>query len=301
MVKEFPSIPLGEPRNYPSSGSSVLLPIMDENREAEIMVCGGAPYGAHLLARQGNFVRPLSSCGRLKVTDLNPTWVMEDMPTRRVMGDMVILPTGDILMINGAGLGTAGWECGRAPVRNPVIYDPSEQPDRRFTVMEASPRPRLYHSAAVLVPDGRVLVGGSNPHIYYNFTGVEYPTDLSLEAFSPPYLRMEYEVVRPKAVTVGNEILRYGQAFWVTFAVPRYLNADVLSVRIVAPSFTTHSFGMNQRMVVMKLVGISTVTQFTYNVSVIGPSTVQIAPSGYYMLFVVHASVPSSGTWIKLQ
>ncbi|KAH7543194.1 hypothetical protein FEM48_Zijuj02G0157900 [Ziziphus jujuba var. spinosa] len=305
VVKEFPSIPGGEPRNYPSSGSSVLLPLMDENRadttEAEIMICGGAPNGAHLLARQGNFVQAISSCGRLKVTDQNPTWIMEDMPIPRVMGDMVILPTGDILIINGAGFGTAGWECGQDPVQNPVIYHPSAQPDRRFTVMAASPRRRLYHSTAVLVPDGRVLVGGSNPHIFYNFTGVEYRTDLSLEAFSPPYLRVEYGPVRPKNVVVGNEILRYGQAFWVTFTVPRYLNVDVLSVRIVAPSFTTHSFGMNQRMVVMKLVGISTVTQFTYNVSVIGPSTVQIAPSGYYMLFVVHGNVPSAGTWIKLQ
>ncbi|CAL5379356.1 unnamed protein product [Camellia sinensis] len=44
VVREFPSITADDPRNYPSSGSSVLLPI-DENEpiEAEVMVCGGAP------------------------------------------------------------------------------------------------------------------------------------------------------------------------------------------------------------------------------------------------------------------
>lgn len=48
--------------------------------------------------------------------------------------------------------------------------------------------PRMYHSAATLLPDGRILVGGSNPHLQYDFSNVKYPTELSLEAFSPPYL-----------------------------------------------------------------------------------------------------------------
>ncbi|KAI8025105.1 Aldehyde oxidase GLOX [Camellia lanceoleosa] len=61
--------------------------------------------------------------------------------------------------------------------------------------MSPSTRPRMYHSSDVLLTDGRVLVGGSNPHPYYNFTGVQYPTDLSLEAYSPPYLRPEYDPI----------------------------------------------------------------------------------------------------------
>jgi hypothetical protein len=50
VVKEFPRIPGDDPRNYPSSGSSVLLPL-DENYGnvvAEIMVCGGAPRSGFL-------------------------------------------------------------------------------------------------------------------------------------------------------------------------------------------------------------------------------------------------------------
>lgn len=302
VVKEFPRIPGGEPRNYPSSGSSVLLPL-DENKasiEAEIMLCGGALAGAHLQAMRGSFVQPVASCGRLKVTDQNPAWIMEDMPLPRVMGDMIVLPTGDVVIINGAGLGTAGWECGREAVLNPIIYSPSAQPQQRFSVMAASQRPRMYHSTACLVPDGRVLVGGSNPHQHYNFTGVEYPTDLSLEAFSPPYLSFEYDQVRPRIIT-GNGVLRYGKSFSVVFAVPKYLSLDALSVRIIAPSFTTHSFAMNQRMVVMNMIGVSTVKKWTYNVNVMGPSTAEIAPSGYYLLFLVHGGIPSPGVWIKLQ
>ncbi|KAG6646424.1 aldehyde oxidase GLOX [Carya illinoinensis] len=302
VVKEFPQIPGGDPRNYPSSGSSVLLPL-DENEGnvVEILLCGGAPRDGFSHASRRSFARALSSCGRLNVSQEDPNWVMEDMPMARVMNDMLLLPTGDVLIINGAELGTAGWENGADPAKAPIVYRPSEASNWRFSVMNSSQRPRLYHSSAVLLPDGRVLVGGSNPHVYYNFTGVEFPTDLSLEAFSPPYLAAGYTPVRPTILTSLNEVLGYGDNFSVKFTVPDYLTDKVLSVRIIAPSFTTHSFSMNQRMVVLKLMEVCRLTSDTYDVTVMGPSTAEIAPPGYYMLFVVHAGIPSSGTWVKVQ
>ncbi|KAK9292921.1 hypothetical protein L1049_020902 [Liquidambar formosana] len=140
VVKEFPPIPGGDPRNYPSSGSSVMLPINENkaNIEVEIMICGGAPQGAFSQAMQGSFMHASSSCGRLKVTDENPNWVMEEMPMARVMGDMLLLPTGDIIIINGAELGTAGWDNAKEPVTRPVIYGPYEQLNRRFAIMSPS-------------------------------------------------------------------------------------------------------------------------------------------------------------------
>jgi hypothetical protein len=99
-----------------------------------------------------------------------------------------------------------------------------------------------------------------------------------------------------------NEVMRHKEFFTVTFTVPEYLTVKVLSVRIIAPSFTTHAFSMNQRMVVLKLIAVSRLTKCTYNATVVGPSTAEIAPPGYYMLFVVHAGIPSSaGMWVKVQ
>ncbi|XP_016435642.2 aldehyde oxidase GLOX-like [Nicotiana tabacum] len=303
VVRELPSIPGNEPRNYPSTGSAVLLPL-DENRpmQAEIMVCGGAPRRAFGLTDYGVYMTALSSCGRITISDdhvSDSSWKMEQMPTPRVMSDMLILPSGDIILINGAARGTAGWENARNPVTRPMIYRPNRAENNRFSVMEASTRPRLYHSTAILLTDGRVLVGGSNPHKFYNFTGVDFPTDLSLESFSPPYLAPEYAPLKPTVLSI-DDILMYKQPFSVTFTVPKFLKMGIVSVRIVAPSFTTHSFSMNQRMVVLKRVAISTVSDNTYRFIAFGPSTKEIAPPGYYMLFVVHAGIPSSGVWVKI-
>ncbi|KAF7817852.1 aldehyde oxidase GLOX [Senna tora] len=301
VLKEFPRIPGEDPRNYPSTGSSVLLPL-DDNKpctEAEIMICGGAPQASFKQAQQGTFIQALTTCGRIKPTDPNPTWVMETMPMPRVMGDMLLLPTGDVIIINGVASGTAGWNHGRQAVLSPLVYHPST---RQFTMMSSASRPRVYHSSAVLLSDGRVLVGGSNPHMKYNFSsGVEFPTDLSLEAFSPPYLSPEFNEVRGRITsTTCNSFLGYRMVCDITFTVRNYMSAREVSVRLVAPSFTTHSFAMNQRMVVLNLVGVTHVGAHTYYATVVGPSSPQIAPPGFYLLFLLHAGIPTTATWLQL-
>ncbi|GJT56458.1 aldehyde oxidase GLOX-like protein [Tanacetum coccineum] len=306
VVKYLPAITGEDPRSYPYSGSSVLLPL-DENKlvEPEVMVCGGAQRDAYVdIKRDRTFARAVPTCGRIKLSDENPSWEMETMPLGRVMGDMVILPNGDVIIINGAGSGTAGWDNARDPVTRPVIYHPNNLPNTRFSVMQPTSIPRLYNSGAILITDGRVLVAGSNPNQFYNFTNVEFPTDLRLEAFSPPYLTKENAALRPVIVSL-DEVVEYKKQLMVTFTVVKYLKLAKVTVRIIAPSFTTHSLGMNQRMVVLPEVrNVSFVGELldrTYTIEVAGPSTAEIAPPGYYMLYLVHAGVPSPGKWVKVQ
>ncbi|KAG0481090.1 hypothetical protein HPP92_011948 [Vanilla planifolia] len=183
------------------------------------------------------------------------------MPLPRVMGDMVLLPTGDVLIINGASAGTAGAEMARKPVLNPILYRPGLPTVSRFVVVNYSPIPRLYGSTAALDTYVRVLVGGSNPHDGYVFSDVSFPTDLSIEAFHPP---------DPQAVEVV----------------------------LVAPTFVTHSVGMNQRAVALQVERVeSSSPPLNYDVEVRVPPSPTIAPPGYYMLFVVHAGVPSEAVW----
>ncbi|KAK4720418.1 hypothetical protein R3W88_010651 [Solanum pinnatisectum] len=305
VLREFPMIP-GEKRSYPATGSSVMLPLrlcQGQEPVVEVMICGGAWGGAYVKALEGEFWRGSSSCGRMRLTDPDPKWVMEEMPSGRVMPDMLLLPTGDVLILNGAANGAAGWENAIDPVLNPGLYRPDEpDPGRRFTVLTPTTIARMYHSSAILLPDGRILVGGSNPHSTYNFTGVKYPTELSLEAFSPPYLATQYAHLRPlnQAIDVG-QVLSYGQQFSITFTLPFPQPDAEFMVSMIPPSFTTHSFGMNQRLLFLEIVGVERLFMFGYRVIVFAPPTRNIAPPGYYMVFVVHQGVPGHSVWVKIQ
>ncbi|KAA0065179.1 hypothetical protein IC582_006457 [Cucumis melo] len=305
VLKIFPAIPGGDPRCYPSTGSAALLPLRNLQAatiEAEVLVCGGAPKGAFDKAVNRIFVGALNTCAKIKITDPKPEWVMETMPMGRVMGDMVLLPNGNVLIINGAGSGTAGWDNARDPVLNPVLYRPNDSPGSRFRLLNPSPIPRLYHSTAVLLRDGRVLVGGSNPNVYYNFTGVPFPTELRLEAFSPPYLDPEFENLRPKILSPSSQTtVSHAQQLAVRFTVTgNNVTLNAVEVTMVAPPFNTHSFSMSQRLLVIGGENVTDMGNATWDVHVSIPKSGTIAPSGYYLLFVVHREIPSNGIWIRL-
>ncbi|KAG9442908.1 hypothetical protein H6P81_018762 [Aristolochia fimbriata] len=302
VVKTFPVLP-GGPRSYPSTGSSVLLPLVND-REAEVLVCGGAPPGSYeKAATKAGFEEALATCGRIRITDPNPTWLVETMPVSRTMGDMVLLPDGSVLIVNGATNGTAGWENANPPATNPVLYWPGKPVESRFEVQSPSSIPRLYHSTAVLLRDGRVLVGGSNPHVGYEFYGKEFPTELSLEAFSPTYLASPRRIFRPAMVSPGTtgQKLGYGGRFRVRFRIPGGQSGNGVVVTLIAPGFATHSFAMNQRMVVVGRGIAAEVAPLTYEMEVAPPGSPVVAPPGFYLLFVVHGGVPSEGIWVQIR
>ncbi|XP_028765418.1 aldehyde oxidase GLOX1 [Neltuma alba] len=277
VVKTFPQIPGGDPRCYPSAGSAVLLPLRNLRKasiEAEVLICGGAPKGSFKQANQSsNFLGALNTCARIKITDPNPQWVTEKMPGARVMNDMLILPNGNVLIINGAAMGTAGWELGRNPVLNPLIYRSNSPLGSRFVSQNPSNIPRVYHSTAVLLRDGRVLVGGSNPHTYYNFTKVLFPTELRLEAYSPWYLEAEFSNVRPKILSPASQTkVTYGGKLVVRF----------------------------QRLLVLDVTKVSNLGNLTYGAEVVTPASSVLAPPGFYLLFVAHQEIPSDGIWLQI-
>ncbi|XP_021284220.1 aldehyde oxidase GLOX1-like [Herrania umbratica] len=268
----------------------------------EVLVCGGAPKGSYLQAVRGKFIAALKTCARMTITDPNPQWVMETMPMARVMSDMILLPNGKVLIINGAGSGSAGWELGRNPVLSPVLYLPDNKIGSRFETQTPTTIPRMYHSTAVLLRDGRVLVGGSNPHTFYNFTGVLFPTELSLEAFSPAYLDSKFNTLRPTIVAPKSSSgIQYGEKLTVQVVITGKVAPNLVSVTMVAPSFTTHSFSMNQRVLVLGNDKVTASGKSTYNIDVTTPRSDNLAPAGFYLLFVVHQGIPSQGIWVKLR
>ncbi|KAG6662214.1 aldehyde oxidase GLOX1-like [Carya illinoinensis] len=306
IIKEFPVLE-GGARNYPSSGMSALLPIKleannDEVIPVEVIVCGGAKPAAYGLAQKGTFLPALEDCNRLEITNPGATWEKENMPSARVMGDMLNLPNGDLLILNGAKKGTAAWYSADDPNLTPVLYSPDEPADQRFKELEPSTIPRMYHSASAVLPDGRILVGGSNPNAGYNFKA-KYPTEMRIEKFSPPYLDPALAEHRPELLVQASEnSLTYGQTFSVQFSVNKMLVAKKdIKVTMYAPPFTTHGYSMSQRLLELAELDVDRTLQGAYKIDVMAPPTSAVAPPGYYLLYVVYRGVPSLGMWVQIK
>lgn len=292
VVRNFPRIP-GEPRNYPSGGSSVLLPLDGPSgyQAAEVLVCGGAQFGAFRQPTKQFLAAP--SCGRMVITAKAPVWAMSNMPMRRCMGDMIILPSGEVLIINGALRGSQGYGFASEPILHPIIYNPGR---RRFAVLAPTTIPRVYHSTANLLPDGRVLVAGSNTHLFYTFTGA-FPTELRVEAFLPPYLDKVFNARRPQITNVPARV-RHGQTFTVVFTLPGPLTA--LEINLLSSPYSTHSYSQGQRMLRLKLAAAVRVATNRYSVAVTAPPNGNIAPASYYMLFPLTQGIPGNAAWIQI-
>ncbi|MCL7051628.1 hypothetical protein MKW94_028621 [Papaver nudicaule] len=306
VMKTYPRIPGAGARNYPSSGSSVILPLnyKDGFQKVEVMVCGGSSTGAFEAARGGRFLSALNTCGRMVISaGANHKWEMEHMPAPRLLSDMIILPTGQILIINGARNGAAGWDNAVRPSRQPFLYSPKKKWGSRFSVLKATKIPRLYHSSAVLLPDGRVLVAGGNPNRNYTFRNVAFPTELRLQAFSPHYMDHSYLPIRPSGVSINLEpnrdSVKYGEDFTVRYRIVR-TPGKVVNFNIYAPPFTTHSISMNQRMLRLRCKTMIREKSGWTNALLVAPPNPVVAPSGYYMLTVVNQGIPSVAQWLKL-
>ncbi len=146
-----------------------------------------------------------------------------------------------VLIINGAENGSQGWGFASNAVLNPVLYNPALAPGTRFDTLTATNIARVYHSTANLLPDGRILVAGSNTHEFYTFSPV-FPTELRIEAFSPPYLAAG---ARP-AIVAAPGALGYGQNFVVEVEYAAVPEGDIELNLLTAP-FVTHSYAQVRR------------------------------------------------------
>ncbi|CAN1135111.1 Aldehyde oxidase GLOX [Linum perenne] len=294
VIRNYPPLD-GGPRNYPSAGSSAMLALEGDYSTAVIVVCGGAQYGAFI--EKSTDTPAHGSCGRIVATSADPSWQMEDMPFGRIMGDMVMLPTGDVLIINGAQAGTQGFELASNPCLYPVLYRPDQPVGLRFMTLTPGTVPRLYHSTANLLPDGRILLAGSNPHYFYKFEA-EFPTEMRIEAFSPEYLAPDRANLRP---VIGEipETVRYGEVFQVTVSVELPV-VGIVELNMASAPFATHSFSQGQRLVKLTVTPSVPNGVGGYTISCTAPPSGAVAPPGYYMVFAVNQGVPSIARWVRM-
>jgi hypothetical protein len=316
---EFPKLPGGPYRSYPWTGTGILLPLDPANNyKAQVLICGGSmnnqpPYIS------SNTVPAMRSCGLIDPETPNANWTTDTnihMPTPRVLGDLLHLPDGTILNINGAKQGMAGWDLGRSPNLEAELFIPTSAITITGTTtagtlsnpwqrLNSSNIPRMYHSSAMLLPDGRVIIAGSAPNSPTDKTyPAMYKTEHRVEYFHPPYLTSGL----PRPVIDAASFLE--GVVWIynqvgTLHVRASPVGCPLEFSLIQPGFRTHSTGHGQRFVWLRKRGLKEggagaggYKEGDY--AVMSPPTAQIAPPGWYLLFALCNGVPSEAVWVQI-
>jgi Domain of unknown function (DUF1929)/Legume lectin domain/PKD domain len=248
-------------------GSSVLLPLTPANNYApKVIIFGG-----------GN-----PATATTEIIDLSaatPAWTNgPSMSAPRIEMNATILPNGKVLTVGGS----LNDEDVTTASLNADLYDPTTN---TISSAGANAVPRLYHSVALLLPDATVWVAGGNP------TRGTY--DPSVEIYSPAYLfnADSTPATRPTITTVTPSVIGYASSFQVQTPDA----ANIASVVLMKDGAATHAFDMDQRQVGLSFtVGSGALT-------VTGPPNGNVAPPGYYMLFLINnAGVPSVAKFVQV-
>jgi fibronectin type 3 domain-containing protein len=235
-------------------GSSVMYD------DGKILLVGGTLCGAYA---------ECAPTETAEIIDLNapiPQWTyVASMAHPRKHHNATLLPDGKVL-VTGGSQGTEDPNATTVvPVNAVELWDPATNV---WTPMADLVTYRGYHATAVLLPDGRVLSGGGE-------IGVS-----SAEIYSPPYL---FNGPRP-AITSAPSIVEYGRGFFVETPDA----AGITKVTLISLSSVTHSFNATQR------ISRLTFSQASGGLNITAPANPNLAPPGYYMLFLLNAAgVPS--------
>jgi hypothetical protein len=294
IVKELPDLP-GEYRTYPNTGGSVLLPLSSANQwNPDIVICGGGAYQ--------DITSPTDpSCGRIQPLSTNPTWEMDSMPEGRGMVEGTLLADGTIVWLNGADTGAQGFGLAKNPTLEALLYDSTKAKGQRFQTLAASTIPRLYHSVALLLLDGTLMVAGSNPVEMPKLqpdAADPYVTEFRVENYVPPYLQGDNANKRPTNVKLSSlDFKADGSTMTISFNCPA--GAKAASVSLYHGGFVTHSVHMGHRMLHLDVTGFNA-GQTTQTLTVTRPPNNNVAPPGPYVVYVLVDGIPAVGQFVTV-
>ena len=251
---------------------------------------GARDYGSAVMYEPGKIllVGGGYTTSTAEVIDLNAgaTWrSVQAMSVARRQHNATLIADGKVLVTGGSN--TTGFNS--APSDSRVLraerWDPATE---TWDTLARMSHHRLYHSTALLLPDGRVLsVGSGQP------AASGLADDYTAEIFTPPYLyRLDGTLAtRPEIVAAPTEV-PYGQAFTVQTPAA----ASIVKATWIRLSSVTHAFNQNQR-----LNWLTVTPSGASNVIVNAPASSREAPPGHYMLFLINSSgVPSVARIIRI-
>lgn len=177
-----------------------------------------------------------------------------------------------MLVVGGVAVGPDGGPA--------EIFDP-EHPAAGWERCASMKYKRGYHSTAILLTDGSVVVGGDPPGTWG--AGGSTPN----VRYYPSYCF----AARP-SITGSPATINYG----ATFTINSPSAPSITEVVLLRPGAVTHGFNMSQRYVGCALTGGGPIS-----VQAHAPPDGDVAPPGCYLLFIVDsARAPSTAAWIRL-
>ena len=232
---------------------------------------------------------PTATAETIDLNQSAPAWQsVSPMSAPRRHLNSTILPDGQVLVTGGTrGSGFVNIDQGLA-VKEAEIWNPATG---QWTVLAANQVMRVYHSVSLLLPDGTVLHGASGDAMAIQPGGgvVPVPPQRNHEIFSPPYL---FKGARPSITSVAPASVGYGG----TIAVTTPNAAQITGARWIRLGSVTHAFDMSQRANTLSFTRTATGVEIT------APASPNLAPPGYYMLFVLNRNgVPSAGSIVRVQ
>ncbi len=241
---------------YSMNGNTVMYDI------GKILKTGGAP-AYELAGASAAAYRIDIGTAPVAVTKLAP------MNYARAMHNSVVLPNGQVVITGGQTYVKIFSD--ELSVLMAELWDPQTG---RFTTLSPMTVPRNYHSVAILLPDGRVLVGGGGLCDFSCSTN-----HLNAQILTPPYLlNADGTAAARAAITAAPASAASGQTISVTSDAP------LASFALMRLASVTHSINSDQRRVPLRFS-----TTGTQRYSLIIPADTGTAPKGLYMLFGLDA------------
>ena len=195
---------------------------------------------------------------------------------------MVPLPDGTFMIMNGAQQGVAGFALASEPNLSALLYDPSQPIGSRISILNSTTIPRMYHSEATLLQDGRVLVSGSDPE------SRRFAEERRIELYIPPYLN---QGLTQPTVTVPNTDWSYGGQYQINVQL---FQGQTARVSLVAAVSSTHGNVMGGRTIFPDFSCAGTVCTVT------APPNAKVSPPGWHQLFVLDGPTPSHSVFVRI-
>lgn len=260
-------------------GTSVLLPPAASGR---VMIAGGFDLINGSTCDVANTAEIID----FGAGGSNPQWVpVSSMSAPRRNLNAVTLPDDQVIFVGGENqctVNTMGACSNCTPVYTADLFDTNTS--SWLTIpppVAAQQRPRVYHSTAVLLPDARVLLAGGG--------------EQTAQIYNPGYL---FRGARP-VITSSPLTITYGVPFTINTSGP----GPITKVLLMRPGAVTHGFNNEQRSIPLQILSQQG-NALTVAPPVNTDASRYLAPSGYYMLFLVtgvgSSQIPSEAAFVQL-